>query len=53
VSLSPECTGKINVQAKKADSAIEAGAQVQQMVNAECVDDYPGKIRKIELEGNT
>ncbi|XP_059481264.1 AP-2 complex subunit alpha isoform X2 [Neocloeon triangulifer] len=41
VSNPPECIGKLNVQSKKVDPAIEAGAQVQQMVNAECAEDYP------------
>jgi hypothetical protein len=44
VTQAPENLGKINVQVKKPDDSIEAGAQVQQMINAECVDDYPGKI---------
>lgn len=43
VTQAAELTGKINVQVKKPDDTIEAGAQVQQMINAECVDDYPGK----------
>ncbi|CAB3359810.1 Hypothetical predicted protein [Cloeon dipterum] len=35
------CIGKLNVQSKKVDPTVEAGAQVQQMVNGECVFDYP------------
>jgi len=45
VTQAPENLGKINVQVKKPDDTIEAGAQVQQMINAECVDDYPGKLK--------
>jgi hypothetical protein len=46
VTQAPENLGKINVQVKKPDDTIEAGAQVQQMINAECVDDYPGKSKQ-------
>lgn len=31
---------KLNIQVKPVDMLLEAGAQIQQMVNAECVDDY-------------
>lgn len=47
VTQAPENLGKINVQVKKPDDTIEAGAQVQQMINAECVDDYPGNMMLI------
>ncbi|XP_022197986.1 AP-2 complex subunit alpha [Nilaparvata lugens] len=31
---------KLNIQVKPVDMLLEAGAQIQQMVNAECVEDY-------------
>lgn len=43
VVWSAELNTKLNVQAKKVEPVLEAGAQVQQLINAECVDDYPGK----------
>lgn len=36
----PELTGKLNVQAKPVEPVVERGAQIQQLVNAECVEDY-------------
>ncbi|KAF4524677.1 hypothetical protein B566_EDAN009521 [Ephemera danica] len=38
----PELVGKLSVQAKTVEPVLEAGAQVQQMINAECLDDYNG-----------
>lgn len=35
-----EWTGKMNLQVKPVEPTLEAGAQIQQMVNAECVEDY-------------
>lgn len=41
------CTGdlgsKVTVQVKQVDSTVEAGAQVQQMINLECVEDFNGE----------
>lgn len=31
---------KLNVQIKPVEPTLEAGAQIQQMLTAECVDDY-------------
>lgn len=35
-----EQNAKLNVQMKPVEPVLEAGAQIKQMVNAECVDDY-------------
>lgn len=35
---------KLSIQMKPVEPLLEAGAQIQQMVNAECVDDYTGKF---------
>lgn len=35
---------KLNVQIKSVDSTLDAGAQIQQMITAECVDSYAGKF---------
>lgn len=34
---------KLNVQIKAVDSTLDAGAQIQQMITAECIDSYSGK----------
>lgn len=34
---------KLNIQMKQVEPTLEAGAQIQQMVNAECIDDYTGR----------
>lgn len=34
---------KLNVQIKSVEPTLEAGAQIQQMLTAECIDDYAGK----------
>lgn len=36
----PELSSKLNIQVKPVEPTLEGGAQIQQMVNAECVDDY-------------
>lgn len=33
---------KLNVQIKSVEPTLEAGAQIQQMLTAECIDDYAG-----------
>lgn len=33
---------KLAVQVKPVDPILEAGAQIQQMINAECIDDFNG-----------
>ncbi|KAF6203805.1 hypothetical protein GE061_002140 [Apolygus lucorum] len=35
-----EWANKLNVQVKPVDSILEAGAQIQQMINGECTEDY-------------
>ncbi|XP_066152817.1 AP-2 complex subunit alpha [Euwallacea fornicatus] len=37
---SDEQAAKLNVQMKPVEPILEAGAQIQQMINAECIDDY-------------
>lgn len=34
---------KLSIQMKAVEPILEAGAQIQQLLNAECVDDYTGK----------
>lgn len=38
--IPPEMTGKLNLQAKPVEPVVEQGTQIQQLVNAECVEDY-------------
>ena len=33
---------KLNVQIKSVDSTLDAGAQIQQMITAECIESYSG-----------
>lgn len=40
---STENMTKLNVQIKPVDSTLDAGAQIQQMITAECIDSYSGK----------
>ena len=40
VTCSPELQHALSVQVKTVDSTVEAGAQFQQMVNLECVEDF-------------
>lgn len=42
LSWSEENQAKLAVQVKPVDPALEAGAQIQQMINVECIDDYNG-----------
>lgn len=42
LSWSEENQAKLAVQVKPVDPVLEAGAQIQQMINAECIDDYSG-----------
>lgn len=37
---SEEQAAKLSVQMKSVEPTLEAGAQIQQMINAECIDDY-------------
>lgn len=39
---------KLNVQIKAVDSTLDAGAQIQQMITAECIDSYSGEILLIK-----
>lgn len=45
---------KLNVQIKSVDSTLDAGAQIQQMITAECIDSYLGKFSclKSEIKSN-
>jgi AP-2 complex subunit alpha len=42
---SKEESTKLNVQIKPVDSTLDAGAQIQQMITAECLDSYSGKLK--------
>lgn len=48
LSWSSEDALKLNVQIKAVEPTLEAGAQIQQMITAECIDDYAGKIDRNE-----
>lgn len=37
-----EQASKLSIQIKPVEPTLEAGAQIQQMLNAECIDDYIG-----------
>ncbi|KAK7870293.1 hypothetical protein R5R35_001014 [Gryllus longicercus] len=40
LSIPDELQGKVNLQVKPVEPVLEAGAQIQQMLNAECIEDY-------------
>lgn len=40
-----EDSANLNVQIKPVDSTLDAGAQIQQMITAECIDSYIGNER--------
>ncbi|XP_069679181.1 AP-2 complex subunit alpha [Periplaneta americana] len=40
ISCPDELSSKLNIQVKPVEPVLEAGAQIQQMVNAECVEDF-------------
>lgn len=42
LSWSAENSLKLNVQIKPVEPTLEAGAQIQQMITAECIDDFAG-----------
>lgn len=42
LSWSPENALRLNVQIKPVEPTLEAGAQIQQMITAECIDDFAG-----------
>lgn len=44
LSWTDENQAKLAVQVKPVDPILEAGAQIQQMINAECIDDYNGML---------
>lgn len=43
LNWSDEQAAKLSVQMKGVEPVLEAGAQIQQMLNAECLDDYTGE----------
>lgn len=42
VSSLHEWITRLNIQIKPIESTLEAGAQVQQLLNVECIEDYKG-----------
>lgn len=46
---SAENATKLNVQIKPVEPTLEAGAQIQQMLTAECIDDYAGALANISI----
>lgn len=47
ISWAEDQSAKLSIQMKPVEPVLEAGAQIQQMLNAECVDDYTGELFKI------
>ena len=47
LSWSEENQAKLAVQVKPVDAVLEAGAQIQQLINAECIDEYTGNFINI------
>lgn len=45
LTWSAENALKLNVQIKPVEPTLEAGAQIQQMLTAECIDDYAGNFQ--------
>jgi len=37
---------KLLVQVKTVETTVDAGAQVQQTINMECIDDFTGKFKE-------
>lgn len=46
LNWSAENALKLNVQIKPVEPTLDAGAQIQQMLTAECIDDYRGKLNE-------
>ena len=46
LSWSAENALKLNVQIKPVEPTLEAGAQIQQMLTAECIDDFTGNLTR-------
>lgn len=44
VSSLHEWITRLNIQIKPIEPTLEAGAQVQQMLNVECLEDYKGGL---------
>lgn len=44
-----EQAAKLSIQMKPVELVLEAGAQIQQMINAECIDDFTGEFYSINL----
>lgn len=42
ISWAEEQSSKLNIQMKAIEPTLDAGAQIQQMLNVECIDDYTG-----------
>ncbi|CAG2066017.1 unnamed protein product, partial [Timema podura] len=42
ISCPDSLVSKLNVQVKPVEPVLEAGAQIQQMINVECVEDFTG-----------
>lgn len=42
ISSAEDQSSKLSIQMKPVEPVLEAGAQIQQMLNAECIDNYTG-----------
>jgi AP-2 complex subunit alpha len=43
ISCPDDISSKLNLQVKPVEPVLDAGAQIQQMVNAECIEDFVGE----------
>ena len=43
ISCPDDISSKLNIQVKAVEPVLDAGAQIQQMVNAECIEDFVGE----------
>ncbi|KAF5288660.1 hypothetical protein FQR65_LT11973 [Abscondita terminalis] len=44
---SDDQTAKLSIQMRPVEPLLEAGAQIQQLINAECIDDYTGRWKNL------
>lgn len=49
ISWNEDQSAKLNIQLKPSEANIVAGAQIQQMLNVECIEDYIGTINANQI----
>jgi hypothetical protein len=47
ISCPDDLSSKLNIQVKPVEPVLEAGAQIQQLVNAECIEDFTGECMSV------